>query len=46
MTVLGTTPVRVALDGRLLHVGDDTIALGDEPLDVTLERSLLEARLC
>jgi hypothetical protein len=36
VTVLGTEPARVALDGRLLRVDGDTIALGDAPLEVAL----------
>ena len=36
MTVLATEPVRVARDGRTVTVDDDSIALGDGALEVTL----------
>jgi hypothetical protein len=36
VTVLGTARARVTLEGRLLRVDDDAIALGDGPLDVAL----------
>jgi hypothetical protein len=36
VTVLGAGPARVGLEGRLLRVDDDAIALGDGPLEVAL----------
>jgi len=36
VSVLATAPARVELDGPVLHVDGDTLALGDGPLEVAL----------